>query len=63
MTEIDSTSRLPADTVVTTDPDETGVEITRELVAEDKTVEMPKSDNDDTAEMTVESGKVDTKAG
>ena len=63
VTEIDSTSRLPADTVVTTDPDETGVEITRELVAEDKTVEMPKSDNDDTAEMTVESGKVDTKAG
>lgn len=63
VTEIDSTSRLPADTVVTTDPDETDVEITRELVAEDKTVEMPKSENDDTAEMTVESGKVDTKAG
>lgn len=63
VTEIDTTSRLPADTVVTTDPDETGVEITRELVAEDKTVEMPKSDNDDTVEMTVESGKVDTKAG
>lgn len=63
VTEIDSTSRLPADEVVTTDPDETGVTITQNIQAEDKTVEMPKSGNDDTAEITVESGKVDTKAG
>ncbi len=63
VTEIDATSRLAPETFVTVAPDETGVECTQEMIADDKTVEMPKSDNDDTVEMTVESGKVDTKAG
>lgn len=65
VTEIDSTSRMPSDETDDRDVDDSGVsaELNADLSAEDKTVEMPKSDNDDTAEMTVESGKVDTKAG
>jgi hypothetical protein len=47
------------------DVDDTGVnpEITEEMLVDDKTVEIPASNGDETVEMTVESGKVDTKAG
>lgn len=75
VTEIDVTANLPAsgsgqqDEEIS-DLDDTGVneEITEKMIAEDKTVEMPAKGGkgghiDDTVEMTVESGKVDTKAG
>lgn len=56
VTELDVTSNLSA-------TDDATVEITQELAAEDKTVEMPANDDVETIEMTIESGKIDTKAG
>lgn len=70
----DLTSKLPLATVTSidgSDPtvdveelEDTGVnpEITENMLADDKTVEMPANDGEETVEMTVESGKVDTRA-
>jgi len=65
VTELDVTSRLPADGGDESDVVNVGVgeDVTEEMLAEEKTVEMPKSTNDDTVEMPSESGKVDTKTG
>ncbi len=72
VTELDVTASLPEqaeapaeDTVEmekSVDPGETGA-VTVTMSAEDKTAEMPVAGNDDTVEMDVEGGKVDTKAG
>ena len=63
VTELDITAQLPAQNDDINDLDDTGIneEITVEIEAEDKTVEMPAADDDDT--MEIESGKVDTKPG
>ena len=62
--ELDVTAQLPPkDDEVIGDLDDTGVNPTVNLEAEDKTVEMAAGDEDNTAEMEVEGGKVDTKAG
>ncbi|MDH3748686.1 MAG: LysM peptidoglycan-binding domain-containing protein [Gammaproteobacteria bacterium] len=65
VTELDVTSKLPSDggevnELVNADD---GVEVTEEMLAEEKTVEMPNSNHDDTVEMPSESSKVDTKVG
>ena len=68
VTELDVTAALEQpdeDTVQmeqSHDPSETGA-VTVNMSAEDKTAEMPVAGNDDTVEMDVEGGKVDTKAG
>ncbi len=67
VTELDVTASLeqPEDDTAemeqSHDPSETGA-VTVNMTAEDKTAEMPVADNDDTVEMDVEGGKVDTKA-
>lgn len=65
VTELDATSKLPADFEYVSNIDDTGVnaDITQELSTDDSTVEMPKSGNDDTVEMPPKSRNVDTKAG
>jgi hypothetical protein len=62
VTELDVTANLSgADTEsIATDG---SVDITQDLTVEDKTVEMPANDDGETIEMTIESGKIDTKAG
>jgi murein DD-endopeptidase MepM/ murein hydrolase activator NlpD len=65
VTELDVTAQLPAkndDNI--SDLDDTGIneEITVNIEAEEKTVEIVAGDSDKTVEMEVESGKVDTKA-
>ena len=65
VTELDVTANLPAgnDDEIG-DIDDTGInqELTEEMVAVEKTAEMPAAGADETVEMTVESGTVDTKA-
>ena len=64
VTELDVTAQLPAtndDDI--SDLDDTGVNPTINMDANDNTVEMPRGDNEKTVEMEIESGKVDTKAG
>ena len=67
VTELDVTASLeqPEDDTAemeqSHDPSETGA-VTVNMTAEDKTAEMPAAGNDDTVEMDVEGGKVDTKA-
>jgi hypothetical protein len=62
--ELDVTAQLPSgDDAEIGDLDDTGVNPTVNQDAADKTVEMEAGDNDKTAEMEVEGGKVDTKAG
>ena len=66
VTHIDKTANLPiGNEDEQTDLDDTGInpEITEEMHVDEKTVEMPASNSDETVEMTVESGKIDTKAG
>ncbi|NNC77175.1 MAG: LysM peptidoglycan-binding domain-containing protein [Woeseiaceae bacterium] len=65
VTEIDATANLPADFQYVSNIDDTGVnaDITQEMTADEKTVEMPKSGNDDTVEMPSKSRKADSKAG
>lgn len=64
VTELDATAQLPSNGSSIGSLDETGVEetVTVYLTAEDKTVEMPSAENDDTTEMEIESGTVNTKA-
>lgn len=67
VTELDVTASLeqPGEDTVemeqSRDPAESGA-VTINMTADDKTAEMPAAGNDDTAEMDVEGGKVDTKA-
>jgi hypothetical protein len=64
VTELDVTAQLPAtndDDI--SDLDDTGVNPTINMDANDNTVEMPRRDNERTVEMEIKSGKVDTKAG
>ncbi|MDJ0793953.1 MAG: hypothetical protein QNI98_06860 [Woeseiaceae bacterium] len=67
VTELDVTASLeqPEDDTAemeqSHDPSETGA-VTVNMTADDKTAEMPAAGNDDTVEMDVEGGKVDTKA-
>lgn len=66
VTEIDVTAQLPARDEDDSDLDDddngdTGA-VTVNLVADDKTAEMPAAENDDTTEMEIEGGKIDTKA-
>jgi hypothetical protein len=66
VTHIDKTANLPiGNEDEHADLDDTGVnpEFTEEMLADEKTVEMPAPKDDETVEMTVESGEVDTKAG
>ncbi len=65
VTELDVTAQLPAKNDEISDLDETSEneEITVNIEAEDKTVEIVAGDGDKTVEMEVESGKVVTKAG
>ncbi len=67
VTELDLTASLEQsdETVAmeqSRDPGETGA-VTVSMTAEDKTAEMPAAGNDDTVDMEIEGGKVDTKAG
>ncbi len=68
VTELDVTASLEqpdeetAEMEQSHDPSETGA-VTVSMAADDKTAEMPAAGNDDTVEMDVEGGKVDTKAG
>ena len=67
VTELDVTASLEqpdetAEVEQSRDPGETGA-VTVNMTAEDKTAEMPVAGNDDTVEMDVEGGKVDTRAG
>lgn len=55
VTELDITAQLPARSNDANDDEETGFR-------EAATVEMPTAENDETAEMELEGGKVDTKA-
>ena len=62
--ELDITAQLPPnDDAEISDLDDTGINPTINQEAEDKTVEMVADEADKTAEMEVEGGKVDTKAG
>ena len=61
VTELEITIKMPAADDESSDADYTGV--TEEMVAEEKTVEMPAAGGDETVEMTIESGKIDKKAG
>ena len=63
VTELDPTARM-RDSEHAADAGDTDAteEITQEMLSEESTVEMPAGD-EDTVEMTVETGKVDTKAG
>jgi hypothetical protein len=63
VTELDVTAQLPATNDDISDLDDTGINPTVNMDANDNTVEMPRGDNEKTVEMEVESGKVDTKAG
>lgn len=65
VTEIDATAKMPADFEYVSNIDDTGVnsDMTNELIADEKTVEMPKSGNDDTVEMPSKTRKADKKAG
>ncbi len=63
VTELDVTAQLPARNDEIGDADDTGINPTVNMDADNNTVEMPRSDNEKTAEMEIESGKVDTKAG
>lgn len=62
--ELDVTAQLPSKHEQEIgDLDDTGVNPTVSMDAEDRTVEMQEGDGDKTAEMEVEGGKVDTKTG
>ena len=62
--ELDVTAQLTSrEDAVIDDLDDTGVNPTINQEAEDKTVEMVSGDADNTAEIDVEGGTVDTKAG
>ena len=65
VTELDVTAQLPRRDEEAVDPDDTeeNEAITVNISAEDKTEEMPAPGGEDTVEMEVESGKVDTKTG
>ncbi len=63
VTELDVTAQLPAKNDDISDMADTGINPTVSMDGSDNTVEMPSGDNEKTAEMEIESGKVDTKAG
>lgn len=65
VTELDVTAQLPRSDEEVADPDgtEENEAITVNMTAEDKTEEMRTPGGEDTVEMEVESGKVDTKTG
>ena len=63
VTELDVTAQLPAQNDDISDLDDTGINPTVSMDANDNTVEMPRGNNEKTVEMEIESGKVDTKAG
>jgi len=69
VTEIDVTAELPAkgdeptaEIVVAHDPNDTAA-VTVNMSADEKTAEMPVANDDETAEMEISGGKVDTKSG
>ena len=65
VTELDVTAQMTRHGETVADPDDT-VEsdaLTANTSADEKTAEMPAARNDDTVEMDVEGGKVDTRAG
>jgi hypothetical protein len=63
VTELDVTAQLPAQNDDISDLDDTGINPTVSMDANDNTVEMPRGNNEKTVEMEIESGKVDSKAG
>jgi hypothetical protein len=65
VTELDVTAQLPADSGEVGDADETHISPAHiaEFAVGDQTVEMPANDSDVTAELPVDSDKVDSKAG
>jgi LysM repeat protein len=63
VTELDVTAQLPAKNDDISDLDDTGINPTVNMDSIDNTVEMPKGDSEKTAEMEIEPGKIDTKAG
>lgn len=65
VTELDSTAQMATRKGQNDDlDDDTGITeaLTVSMTSDDKTVEMPSAENDDTTEMEIEGGKVDTKA-
>ncbi|MDH3616770.1 MAG: LysM peptidoglycan-binding domain-containing protein [Gammaproteobacteria bacterium] len=65
VTDLDATAHMPLDSEAIGDLDDTGINenVTVDMTADDFTVEMREADNDDdTTEIELDGGKVDTKA-
>ncbi len=65
VTELDATAQMPSrDEIIDelSDEDYLVETATGMMIADDGTVEMPSADNDDSKELDVEGGKIDTKA-